>query len=209
MSYQDDQIANNLGLMFQPGLATGFPDLVPKVQAIYSDRIAKLPWVPPTWLASAQALQQKYPGDLLRPAPGYNALHVRGQMAPIFADTTDKLDVWDRIYNDTNSAIVAYAKQFQEDGAQTLNDLYADAAFWDAALKLATFVKNLPGAIVQGAAGGASDVFAQFLPAALRTYAKWILLAIALLVVGGVLVFYKGRLGAIAKGLKLKMPGKA
>lgn len=203
MTYADERVMHTqLGVMLSPGLATGFPDLVPKLARIYTDKVAKLPWVPKTWLESVLALQAKYPGDLVRPTPGRDAKGERGEMAPMWADTPVKLDAWHKLYSDINAAIQAYAKEFADDGAAQLNALYADAAFWSAAVDLATTVRDLPGKVVQTVAGGAGDVFAAFLPDALKGYARIIFWSLVVIVVGGLVLWYRNKAGAIVKGFK-------
>jgi hypothetical protein len=198
----EDKAAYMLGVFPQPGLATGYPDLVGKLNRIYVDRVAKLPWVPPTWLAAVQAIQAKNPGDLIKPTPGYDGRGARGAMAPSFADTDAKLDVWHTIYTTVNEAIVAYAKRQQEEGASELAGLYADAAFWDGAYKLAKFAADLPANIVKGVAGGLTDFVASFLPEGFKSWAKWILWAIVLLVVSGLVLWYRGKLTSIVQRFK-------
>ena len=203
MSYADQQrIAVTLGMRVQPGLATGYPALVGKLDRIYADRVAKLPWVPRTWLAAVRDVQAKNPADLIRPTPGFNALGARGNEAPSWADTPAKLTAWHTIYTAHNDAIVAYAKEMQEDGESELNALYADAAFWDGAYKLAVFTRDLPSNVVSTVGGGISSFVGTFLPESLKAYAKWVTWGLVLLIVGGLILWYRRKLGAIVKGFK-------
>jgi hypothetical protein len=205
LSYADQQrIAYTLGIFAQPGLATGYPALVGKLDRIYADRVAKLPWVPPTWLAAVREVQAKNPGDLMRPTPGYNALGARGAEAPSFADTDEKLKVWHTIYNVHNDAIVAYAKKMQEEGASKLAGLYADAAFWDGAYKLAKVARDLPANIASGTANVFADTFAQFLPESIRGYAKVILWALGILIIVSLIIVYRKKFAVAFKGLAKK-----
>lgn len=198
----NSRISYTLGLMATPGLAMGYPDLVRMLNRIYTDKVDKLPWVPRTWLAAVAELQGKYPSDLMRPTPGYDALGRRGQMAPSWADTEDKLKAWDRIYYSVNDAIVAYAAKQSEIGAAKLRQLEADAAFWDGAYKLAVVVRDLPSNIVKVAGGGISDFMGTFLPDSLKAYAKWITWALAIIIVGGLVLWYRNKLGGLLKGFK-------
>lgn len=203
LTYGDrERIAYMLGVMDQPGLAMGYPALVRMLGRIYADKVAKLPWVPASWLEAVTALQAKNPEDLIRPTPGVDALGRRGQMAPSFADTDDKLQAWHRIYGAVNDAIVAYAAKQQEVGAARLRQLEADAAFWDGAYKLAVTVRDLPSNVVSAAGRGVSDFVGTFLPASLKSYAKAITWALALLIVGGVVLWYRKKFGGIIKGFR-------
>lgn len=191
-----------LGVWASPGLGTGFPDLKNALNRIYVDKIAKMPWVPQEWLAGVQQLQNKNPGDLIRPTPGRDANGQRGQQAPSFADTDEKIDVWHKIYNDTNSAIVSYAAAFQAQGASKLADLYASAAFWNAAYSIAKFARDLPANIVGGVLGGVTDFFGTFLPEGLKAYTKIIFWSLVLLIAGAVAVWYRKRLAGLVSGFK-------
>lgn len=196
------RIAYTLGIRAQLGLAMGYPDLVRMLNRIYIDKVSKLPWVPPTWLAAVQALQAKYPNDLMRPTPGYDAIGRRGQEAPSFADTDAKLTAWDNIRKAVDDAIVAYAAKQAEIGAAKLRQLEADAAFWDGAYRLAVTVRDLPSNVVSGAARGVSSFVGTFLPESLKAYAKWITWAIVLLIVAGVIAWYRGKLSGIVSRFK-------
>jgi hypothetical protein len=169
---------------------------------IYTDKIAKLPWVPASWLGAVGELQGKYPADLIKIAPGYDALNRRGELAPSFADTEAKLKAWHNIYSAQQDAIVAYAAKQAEIGASKLRALEADAAFWDGAYKLAVTVRDLPSNVVKAVGGGVSDFVGSFLPESLKAYAKWVTAALVLLIVGGVLMWYRKKVGALVKGFK-------
>lgn len=196
------RINYTLGIMDQPGLAMGYPDLVRMLNRIYEDKVGKLPWVPKSWLGAVAELQGKYPADLMRPTPGFDALNRRGQMAPSFADTDAKLKVWHGIYTAVNDAIVAYAAKQSEIGASKLRALEADAAFWDGAYKLAVTVRDLPSNIVKATGRGVSDFVGTFLPESLKAYAKAITWALVLLIVGGLVMWYRKKLGGIVQGFR-------
>lgn len=191
-----------LGVEPQMGLAMGYPDLVRILNRLFADRVAKLPWVPPTWLDAVSQLQAKVPSDLIKIAPALNALGKRQEGAPSFADTDAKTAVWMEIYKAQQDAIVAYAKKQGEIGADIIRRLEADAAFWDGAYKLAVTVRDLPSNVVKAVGGGVSDFVGSFLPDSLKSYARLVTLAIALLIVGGVLMWYRKKVGAIVQGFK-------
>lgn len=184
------------GVMFIPGLAMGYPDLVPMVQKIFSDRIAKLPWVPSTWLEGVQKLQSDYPEDLVTIAPSRRAkTDATGRwvgdngpasaQAPLFLDDDAKLDAWMSIYSDLNSARSKYAAAQAAAGRRELDALYAKAAFWDGAYRIAVFVRDAPGKAI-GAVGAGIFDFAgsMFKNITGKSLVTWIILGI--LVICGV-----------------------
>jgi hypothetical protein len=180
---EQGQLNARLGILVIPGRAMAYPDLVAALDRLYADRVAKLPWIPPTWLASVRELQRKYPADLMQTTPGYDAIGRRSQMAPSWADTESKLKVWQTIYDQVNAAIVAYAQKQSELGAQKLAGLYASAAFWDAAYTTVKFVADLPG----NAAAAAGGWFTDFILGDLKkNYGR----TIGLVLLAGVLVFF-------------------
>lgn len=204
LSFQEeDRLALTMGVRLQYGRATAYPDLVARLDRLYADRVAKLPWVPDTWLDAVRALQRKYPGDLVQLTPALRPASAgggRGHMAPSFADTLPKLEAWDTIYAASNDGIVAYANKQAELGAQKLASLQAAAAFWDGAYRLAKTVRDLPAATVSAVTGGMADFLGTFLPDSLKSYAKVIFWLLVLLIVGGLVAWYRKRLvGLVGK----------
>lgn len=200
---EQTQIAYTLGIMPQAGWATGYPDLVRMLNRIYSDKIAGMPWVPRSWLAATQAIQAKFPTDLMRPTPALDGLGRRSALAPSWADTDAKLAAWGTIYDTVNDAIKAYGAAQQEIGRGELAALEADAAFWDGAYRLAVTVRNLPANVVGAVGGGISSFVGTFLPESLKAYAKAITWALALLIIGGLVLWYRKRFAGLLKGLKV------
>lgn len=145
------------GVRFQPGLAVGYPELVGKMRALYTQRIAKLPWVPKSWLAGVEKLQASRPNDLVLIFPAVLPNGSTAADSPLFLDTPDKLEAWKKIHEDTQKAVQAYARGQAEAGADELNDLYADAAFWDAATNVAIFVRDAPGRAIGAVGTGIFD----------------------------------------------------
>jgi len=201
-------VAYVLGVMDQPGLAQGYPDLVRMMDRLFQDRVAKIPWVPPSWLTAVRELQAKHPQDLIKIAPALSNAGDRQEGAPSWADTPEKLKTWYELYQAQQSAIVSYAAKQVEIGRKKLDALYADAAFWDGAYKLAVTVRNLPSNVIKAVGGGVSDFVGTFLPDVLKGYAKLVTGALVLLVVGGVVLWYKGKLGKLAAAAGIKR-GKA
>lgn len=191
-----------LGVEPQLGMAQAYPDLARLLNRLYTDRVAKLPWVPPTWLQAVTELQAKAGGDLIKISPALDNLGRRQEGAPSFADDQAKAKVWRGIYDAQQQALTAYYQKQVDIGREKLDALYADAAFWDGAYNLAVTVRDLPSNIVKAVGGGVSDFVGSFLPESLKAYAKWVTFAIVLLVVGGVLMWYRKKAGAIFEGLK-------
>lgn len=199
------RVAYVLGVMDQPGLATGYPELVRLLNRLFSDKVAKLPWVPRSWLPAVAELQAKNPGDLIKLAPALNVLGFRQEGCPSFADTDDKAAVWATIYKAQQDAIGAYAAKQAEEGAAELRALEADAAFWDGAYKLAVTVRDLPSTVVKATAGGVADFAASFLPDSLKKYGKIVFWLLVVLVVGGLVLWYRRKVGGIVSGLRKGM----
>jgi hypothetical protein len=91
-----------------------------------------------------------------------------------------------------NAAKSAYAKRMAEDGAGELARLYAAAAFWDGAYKLATIARDLPSNIAGAVGGGVADFIGTFLPESLKAYSKFVALLLGLLVIATAVLWYKG-----------------
>lgn len=211
---RDKAAALQYGCMFIYGLGTGYPDLKPMVQRIFAERVARLKFVPATWLAGVQQLQNENPTDLLTFAPGRRPKTSptggwvsdeggeRSADLPMFLETEEQVDAWHAIYVDLNRARAKYAAAQAAAGRAELDRLYAKAAFWDAAYKVAVFAKDLPSAIVKTVGGGVVDVVGTFLPQSLKAYAKWITLALGVLIVGGIVMWYRKKITALIKGFK-------
>jgi len=142
------------GMRMQAGLALAYPDLAEKTHAIYSQRIAKLPWVPKSWLPGVEELQRQFPDDLVLLSPALRANGSPSTVTPLWLDTPEKLEHWQKIFTDVQSAVQAYARKQQEEGAATLRSLYADAAFWDAAYKVGIAVRDAPGKAIGAVSSG-------------------------------------------------------
>lgn len=201
------------GVMFIPGLAGAWPELRDMVGRIFAQRVAKLPWLPQDWLVSVQRLQNENPNDLVTFAPSRRAnVGPTGQFIdesgpvsadiPLFLDDDAKINAWMSIYSDLNRARSNYAAARAAAGRAELDALYAKAAFWDASYKIAVFARDLPSNIVKVAGGGVVDVVGTFLPDSLKQYAKWVAIAIAIIIVGGIVLWYRGKLANLVKGFK-------
>ena len=192
-----------LGVREQPGLSVAYPDLVTAMQRLFQDRVAGIPWVPRSWFSAVAEVQAKNMDSLILLAPGLDASGNRGLDCPSFADTDAKAKAWQDVFTAAQSAVVAYAKGQQEDGAAELAALTANAAFWDAAYNVADFAKNLPSTIVAGFSTVGTNALQAFLPDALKGYAKWIFWGLLFMVITGIVLWYRKSLSALLKGVNL------
>lgn len=206
---QSLELGLRYGVHLQPGIGRAWPELKANLDRLYADKIAPLPWVPRDWLAAVREIQTKYPDDVVLPVPASRPQNLgRLAEAPSWVVTPDQVAAWDIIWSTVQEAYVAYAKRLADEGAAKLAALYAQAAFWDGAYKLAKFARDLPAAAVRAVGGGLSDFAGTFLPDSLKAYAKWVLLLIVLLIGGGLLLWYKGKLGKLAAGFGLRKGAK-
>lgn len=212
---RDRAAALQYGVQFVYGLGMAWPETKALVGRIYEKRMGKLPWLPKDWLAGVMALQQQYPDDLVIVAPARRPqVSPTGQFVsedgppaadlPLFLDSDAKLDAWQSIWRDMQKGRNQYAAAKAAAGRAELDDLYAAAAFWDGAYKIAVFARDLPSNVASGIGSGVVAFVGTFLPDALKAYAKWITWALVLLIVGTVLLWYRRRIAALFKGLKGK-----
>lgn len=145
------------GVTFVPNLGTAYPELKELTGDIYAKRVAKLPWVPASWLAGVQALQSQYPADVIRFLPSRMASGQPNPNNPLFLDSDDKIDVWMSINDNIQDGVVKYANAQAAAGRAELNALYARAAYWDAAYKIVNFVAELPSNVASGFGGLVKD----------------------------------------------------
>lgn len=196
------RIRYTLGVEDTIGLRGAWPELGRLIDRLFEDRVSRLPWVPKSWLQAVREVQAANPQDLIRLAPGRDKLGRRQEGAPSFADDDAKLDVWVEIWKAQQKATEAYAAKQVEVGRREIDRLVANAAFWDAAYTIADTAKNLPANIVKATGRGAAEFVGTFLPDSLKSYARLITWALVLLIVGGLVLWYRKRLGGIVKGFK-------
>ncbi len=190
------------GVTFTPNQGAAYPDLKALTQKIYADRVAKLPWVPASWLAGVQKLGSDYPNDVIRFLPSRMANGQPNPNNPLFLDDEEKIDVWMSINDTIQSGIIKYGAAQAAAGRAELNALYAKAAFWDAAYRVAVFAKEAPAKLVGSIFDGASAFLGTFLPDALKSYAKWIFWLIMLLIVGGIVLWYRDKIASLFRRVK-------
>jgi hypothetical protein len=199
-----DGAERQFGVMLTPGLGAAYPELVRLIGTIYDRRMSKLPWLPSSWLAGVKKLQADYPSDVVRIYPALNAKGDLNDNAPLFLDSKEKQEAWQKIYNDMNAAIMAYAAAKSAEGRGQLARLEADAAFWDASYKIAVFVRDAPGKAIGAVGGGVAD-FASSLVKGItgKSVVGWLIIAG---VAGVALYFYMKpeKFKAIVKGVSGK-----
>lgn len=148
------EAARNLyGAMLQAGLGGAYPELKRKMAAIF-DRVASLPWVPASWKSGVLNIQAQYPDDLVKLGPVIGTNGAALSERPLFLDTPEKLKFWQDMYYSQQKAIQLFAEQKNREGLAELDSALADAAFWDAAYKLAVTVRDAPGKTLDAVTGG-------------------------------------------------------
>ncbi len=136
--------ANELGVFLQPGLGTAYPELKAILGKLYRDKVSKLPWLPANWLTEVEALQTANPTALIRldsvlMANGTvrTSSNAGGPIPLWLSSVPDRTKAWQMLFDATNEAIVAYARNEQMKGKAQLDQLYAKAEFWDTAYRVA------------------------------------------------------------------------
>ncbi len=161
--YYND-IQKSLGMQVQLGTARVYPDLVTILNNIYRDKIAKLPFVPADWLPKVLALQGSDDGLLVYPIKATRILGL-GINPDLPAWVQANAATWDTLADECKNALTSYMDGKIAEGQATLNRLYANAAFWNAAYISAKFVADIPTNVVKGAGTAVGSIFkANWLP---------------------------------------------
>jgi len=154
----DASTRKTLGVWSQFGLAAAWPELPVLLNRLYTDRVAKLPWVPKDWFVQVMAAQAEEPGNLIVIGPALNALGGRNSDAPDFADSEDKLHAWQEIYKMTEAAVGLYADGKAIEGRSAMTAAYMNSAFWNQAYAIAVAIRDLPANAVDEVLGGTESV---------------------------------------------------
>jgi hypothetical protein len=161
--YDQASLIPTLGMYALP-YATVWPDLAVQLGALYKDQLQFMPWLPSGWYDNVMALHGQN-GYVLIPGPAiYNG-------APLpFLQTQDQINFWAGLNQAAASIISQYAAGQQAAGAAQLQQLYANAAFWNTgfgatminAQQAAYNVADAAGNVVKAAgnvAKGAGSIF--------------------------------------------------
>ncbi len=161
--YYND-IEKTLGMQVQTGTARVYPELVTILNNIYRDKIAKLPFVPSDWLPKVLALQGSDDGLLLFPIKASRPFGLGiNRDLPVWVQAN--YQTWDTLADESQKALTSYMDGKIAEGQSTLNRLYANAAFWNAAYLSAKFVADIPTNVVKGAGTAVGSIFkANWLP---------------------------------------------
>lgn len=185
----DSDIAQkSLGVYITQGLGSAYPELKRLSAQLFAERVAKIPWLPESWLGDVNALQARFPADLVRIAPS-RVLLVKSPMAPAWLDSPAKVDAWQELFT-AHSAIVAnFARGEVDKGRAELERVNADAEFWDRLYRIAVSVRDA----VPNAVGGIVSNFIRGIGW------KWG----AIIVIGGIGAVYLYRKSLLSKLRKL------
>src|SRR3954463_9075312 len=112
-----------LGLLPQPGLATGYPELVAEFNKLYSEKMGQLPWLPAGWLETTLRLNGT-DGTIVFPVPTLlkDGTPVNKSW-PAFLQDEGARRVWQAIYERYREILVAYAAADAAKGAKLLKAL--------------------------------------------------------------------------------------
>jgi hypothetical protein len=152
-----DAQLEHLGLLPQPGIATAYPELIAEFNKLYSERVAKLTFLPQGWLTTVLENNGKG-GTILFPIPPFMANGTVKPGLPSFLQTEGAREVWKALNAEYRKILIAYAAARAEEGRAELKKLYAAAAFWDGLYNTAVFVRDLPSTAVNTVTNAAFDV---------------------------------------------------
>ncbi len=145
-----DEYFPTLGLEPVPGLATAYPELARSLAALYGQRMAKLSFLPASWLNTALA-EHGQGGVVLYPTPTTMRDGTVKENLPPWLRTAEAREVWDKISAEATAAVTAYARRDQAAGALRLSMLQANAAFWDWAYRTQKQVREGLSSLFGGA----------------------------------------------------------
>lgn len=131
-----DARAQATGMFIEP-YGQSWPDLADILTKIYQDRMAVLPFLPPNWLGLVMQEHGK-DGNVLIPIKPRNILGLRSSAAPAWLDTQEKEDAWGAPAQTANDAVAQYAADKADEGYAELQQLYADADYWNTLYSVAT-----------------------------------------------------------------------
>lgn len=174
----DITAGNSFGMRLQWGLGNAYPVLRQTVQRIYADRVSSLPWVPRGWLAQVDALANQYPDDVVMPVPALVA-GVRVPTAPAFVDSMEKAKAWQSLTDSVTAAVSDYAAKKAAEGQRELEQLYADVAFWNKALSIATAIRDFPANAVGAVADGVGSVATSWISRLAKSWVIWVVVIVA------------------------------
>lgn len=106
-----------------------WPELTEALRKLYRDKVGVMPWLPPSWFASVNALHGGPNGEIMVIAPS-GATYAGGKGVP-FLDTPEKKAWWDTLAKQVAEIITKYAENKAVEGRAELEKAYAAAAFWN------------------------------------------------------------------------------
>jgi hypothetical protein len=148
---ESDAAWKSWGVYLQPGIGEAYPELNTKLLNFFRDKVSEIPWLPAGWYDAVAGIQANFPGSQVRIAP---ALLVSGgvnKLAPDWLDSDEKRQYWQELNVQSNSIVQKYAAGKAEEGRAELDQLYANAAFWDRAYNIAVAIRDAPANAVKAA----------------------------------------------------------
>lgn len=171
------------------GLLNAWPDLRAQLSDLYTQRVAGLAFLPPTWLQAA--LDHLHAGDGAVWVPQPNPTN-----PPEWLQSSDAQSVWRSMFGAIESAVNRYAADQAEAGAAELAALQANATFWDGLYRVAVAVRDAPKTVLTAAGSVADSIGAGILSSTTGKLAVVLVLA----AVGAALYFLGPSLVKVARG---------
>ncbi len=123
--YSEAALVPTLGMYALPYAST-WPELSDQLARMYQDRARDIAWLPSDWLELVLGLHGRN-SEVLIPAPS----NTSGVGAISFLKTPEQKAWWDDFAHRAEVIVSNYAAGQAALGRQQLDQLYADAAFWN------------------------------------------------------------------------------
>ncbi len=124
---QNDLI-KNYGVMTYP-YGMRWPDLASKLEVLYRDKLASIPWLPSDWRSVVMGALHGKDGNIVAIVP--STANYPGGAGAYFLDTPQKKAWWDQLAAATSKAISDFAAGKAADGKRALDAAIANAEFWN------------------------------------------------------------------------------
>jgi hypothetical protein len=126
------------------------------LRVMYQDRFAKLPFVPAGWFDEINKIHGtniSSPNylDVLLPVPAFDGFGNPSPAMPEWLDNDAKRKAWDEARTALKDGYTKFIQNEIDNGRELLNQLYANADFWNRLYNAAVYIAELPGVIAKNA----------------------------------------------------------